>query len=207
MAVNRRLFKFMVWVQIPLILASLGFYAWVWFSLRPLLHQRQQLKAEIEEGTRGLNLTRAEYAAQRSKVAELQSIIERFGDPQLAELARRVSPPVVEQITPQASSRPLGYNGGPWNQPLYAYHVWVAGPTWALNQIARVKYEFPPRFQKPVQISDERDGTEPFMVKYSGWNCVVVGVTLELVDPKEKPQQIALDMCASLTAKGQKPSG
>jgi hypothetical protein len=43
--------RFVLWMQLLLILATIGVYAYVWRGLKPLFAQREVLKAEIKNLT------------------------------------------------------------------------------------------------------------------------------------------------------------
>jgi hypothetical protein len=171
---QQKFFNVIVWLQVPLILAAITVYAYVWTGIKPLLQQREAVKTEIE----GL---------RKQKDALISSI-------GALNYAKVTSQNQVFQL--KVSAIALTGQKTPDGKPVYRFSAYVDAPPDTLQNITKVTYDFShPTFLKPHREETNRENK--FQTQYIGWGCLTeVDVTMYFKDGTT--QSIPFDMCKAL---------
>ena len=179
--VRRKFSNAIVWLQIPLIVAAIAVYAYVWAGIRPLLEQRQQLTSDIA------GLTTKKDALQK-EIESLRSGIESLNYAKVT--------PQNQVFQLQASAKALPGQKTSDGKPIYQFSIKVNASPEVLQNITKVAYDFNhPTFHQPHR--EETDRANNFQTQYIGWGCLSpVDVTVYLKDGTK--QSIPFDMCKSL---------
>jgi cell division protein FtsB len=201
--ITPRTLKVLAWVQVPLILLAVIVYAWVFWSLRPLLERQENLRTDIEAKQRSVAELRGEIEAKTRSVAVLREQAEQYS--RALKQAQTTAPPgtvtratpITALVTPRAERRPTEGRTSD-GRPLYVFSAWIQGPPEVVSRIAAVQWEFNhPTFRNPVMRSADRGNG--FRVSYTGWGCLSsVIVTFDLAEPRGEPPRLDFDMCGAL---------
>jgi hypothetical protein len=193
--------RFVLWMQVLLILLTIGVYAYVWRGLKPLFAQREALKADIKNLTaekatliESNKTLRSEAKTYHTALNEVRKEVDVSGGKQLQEKVRQIAP--LSEIRIRAAAEKtdkVGQNGS----PIYNFSLWVEGPPSAMSRIGRVDYRFNhPTFRMPIVESTTRENQ--FRVGYTGWGCLS-SVIVTITDPTEGiTQTVDFDMCSAL---------
>src|SRR5258706_2336087 len=178
---QRKFSNTIVWLQIPLILAAIAVYAYVWSGIRPLLQQRQELSSDIHR-------LQTEKDKLQREMQDLKSSIESLN------YAKVTSQNQVFQL--QASAKALTGQKTADGKPIYRFSIYVNASPEVLQNITKVTYDFNhPTFHQPHREATDRANN--FQIQYIGWGCLSpVDVKVYLKDGTT--QSIPFDMCKSL---------